>query len=103
MSKGKFRRPIEIKLSDLEVPHGDTSFVVQIKAYGYWGEPAGTLPIAYFGYIKDGIFYVQSYSYSVKNITSHAQESYNDDPQNTAMIGLGTASGILLTQGRWWR
>ncbi len=95
MSKGKFRRPIEIKLSDLDVPHGDTSFVVKIKTYGYWGEPAGILPIAYFGYIKDGIFYVTSYSYSVQGLTPIAQESYNDDPQNTAMIGLNSA-GIPL-------
>lgn len=96
MSKGKFFHPIRIKLSDLGVPHGDTSFVVKIKTYGYWGESAGILPIAYFGYIKDGIFYVTSYSYSVQGLTSHAQESYNDNPRNTALIGLGAASGIKI-------
>jgi hypothetical protein len=87
MSKGKFRHPVRIRLSDLEVPQGETSFMVKINAHGRFGVE-GTIPIAYFGYIEDGIFYVTSYSYSVQHLSKGTQEAYNINPRDTAMIGL---------------
>lgn len=96
MSKGKFRHPVRIKLSDLGVPHGDTSFVVKINGIGRY-EVEGVIPIAYFGYIEDGIFYVLSYSYSVQNLKrDDTKEAYNVNPTDTAMIGLEMTTGLRL-------
>lgn len=95
MSKGKFRHPVRIKLSDLEVPHGDTSFVYKIVAQGRFGVE-GVIPIAYFGYIEDGIFYVQSYSFSVQGLSEEVQDAYNLHPQQTAMMGLEMLTGLWL-------
>lgn len=94
MSKGRFRHPVRIKLSNLEVPHTDRTFVVQIIAYGSYGF-RGVIPIAYFGYIDDGIFHVTSFSFSVQHLPQSTREAYNADPHDTAMIGLETAGEII--------
>lgn len=88
MSKGKFRHPIRIRLSNLEVPYTDSAFVARIKAFDFWGRAEGIIPIAYFGYVDSGIFHVTSYSYSVQGLNKHTQTAYNSDPHHTAMLGL---------------
>jgi len=98
MSKGKFRHPIGMKLSKLDVPHGDTSFVAIVRAHDQFGF-VGNIPIAYFGYIEDGIFYVTSYSYSMVGFRDEVKEAYNARPEHTAMLGLKMA-GILLRKER---
>ena len=88
-----------MKLSKLDVPHGDTSFVANVRAHDRFGF-VGNIAIAYFGYIEDGIFYVTSYSYSMNGFHDDVKEAYNIDPRHTAMIGLKTA-GILLRNERY--
>ncbi len=98
MAKGKFRHPIGMKLSKLNVPHGDTSFVAIVRAHDRF-DFAGNIYIAYFGYIEDGIFYVTSYSYSMDGFHQDVRETYNTHPEQTAMMGLKMA-GILLRKER---
>jgi len=90
MSKGTFRHPVGMKLSELEVPHGGTSFVAILRAHDRFGF-AGNIPIAYFGYIEDGIFYVTSYSYSLAGFNQDVRDAYNTHPEHTAMMGLKIA------------
>lgn len=95
MSKGRFRHPIGIKPSTLQVPYTDRTFVATIIAHDRFGSPIGNIPIAYFGYIENGIFYVVSYSYSLSGFSEYIKESYNTNPKRTAMLGLNVV-GIPL-------
>jgi recombinational DNA repair protein (RecF pathway) len=94
MVKRRFRHPVKTRLSDLEVPYTENSFVVRINAHGVFGVE-GIIPIAYFGYIEKGIFYVVSYSYSVQHLSQSTREAYNENPRDTAMIGLEIAGTII--------
>ena len=87
MPRGKFRHPIHMNLSQLEVPYRNTWFIVTINAHDRFGI-AGVIPITYFGYIEDGIFYVVSYSFSVQHLRQEQREAYSFDPRHTAKMGL---------------
>jgi len=85
-------------LNSLEVPHGETSFVVNVPAHGRFGY-VGNIPIAYFGHIENGIFYVVSYSFSVQKFHQDVREAYGYRPQHTAMLGLKIAGVPLRNEG----
>lgn len=99
MSRGTFRHPIHMKLSQLAVPYRETSFTAKVPVHDRFGY-VGDIPIEYYGYIKDGIFYVNSYSFSMDGFRQDVREAYNANPAHTAMMGLEIAGQPIL--GRRW-